>query len=127
MSESWSRETLAWLAGLLEGEGSFVLTNNPRCRDVGRPYVTVDMTDEDVIRKCCAIAGMGHVYGPYRRQAPRKEIWSWKVTQQLHAYALMVAIYQWMGERRQASIREVLTVWLNRERKTPASPPGFFR
>jgi len=124
VSINWSRESLAWLAGLLEGEGSFVVNDT-------RPQITVDMTDEDVIRRCHEIAGVGHVYGPYARQrsttGPRKDLWSWRVSQQLHTYALMVALYPWMGQRRQEKMREIMVTWLSRTRKTDACPPGFFR
>lgn len=50
----------AWLAGLYEGEGSCSLA-------AGRLQIQIKMTDEDVIRRVLEVAGVGRVYGPYRR------------------------------------------------------------
>jgi hypothetical protein len=45
----------AWFVGLFEGEGCIGLSS------IGRPTVTISMTDEDVIRRAHRICGLGHV------------------------------------------------------------------
>lgn len=106
ISSNWTRENLAWLAGLLEGEGSFILQN-------GRtPVVQVSMTDEDVVLRAQKVAGMGGVSGPYDYGVGKKPQWVFKVANQPHAYALMAALYPWMASRRQQAIRTAISGWL---------------
>ena len=68
---------LAWVAGLLEGEGAFVLAWH---KSSAGPYpevrVQCNMTDEDVIRKLHASTGVGAVRGPYNQWgAGTKPVW----------------------------------------------------
>lgn len=44
----WQREDLAWVAGILEGEGCFI---NAEQRGRLYPRVIVEMTDEDVVQR----------------------------------------------------------------------------
>lgn len=102
---------LQWVAGLIEGEGSFGVDN--RKQSGYTPRVSVGMTDEDVIRKAHAVTGVGRVYGPYEVKrsnvgaGPFKPRYQW-VTQGKQAAELMKGIYCFMGERRQGRIREIL-------------------
>ncbi len=79
--------------------------------------IAMNMTDEDVVRQAALIAGVGRVNGPYeyndKKHPNNKPFWKWTVTVSEHSYALMVAVYPWMGSRRRAKIREVLTCWLD--------------
>jgi hypothetical protein len=118
---------LYWLAGIIEGEGSMSY------RTVGKyqyPWVRVAMTDEDVIRHCYEVSGIGYMHGPYlyNKRPNRKPIWQWAVAQQTQAVGLMMTLYTLMGERRQAQIRRVLDVWHHSyvppERKTAVCPCG---
>lgn len=110
MTENWTRENLAWLAGLLEGEGSFMLAK-------GRlPALRVGMTDEDVIRHAHSIAGVGQVSGPFHKRRADgggfyKDIWVWYCGNQYHSYALMVALLPWLGERRRNQIQKAIDGW----------------
>lgn len=103
---NWTPDSLAWLAGLLEGEGSFLLVK-------GRwPKVQMATTDEDVARRARAIAGCGNVWGPYVPKNPKhKPTWLFYVSNQRHAVRLMRAIRPWMGERRTEVIDGVLAVF----------------
>lgn len=112
-SSNWTRENLAYLAGLLEGEGSFFL------RGGHYPLIQVQMTDEDIIRRVKEIVGFGPVSGPYTNRTQKKlngeskkQSWLWSSGGQDQSYALLVALYPWMGQRRQQKIREILTKWL---------------
>jgi len=54
--EGLSEIDIAWLAGLLEGEGSFLLDNRSAKRfkvstSPPFPFIKIQMTDEDVIKK----------------------------------------------------------------------------
>lgn len=106
---TWSREDLAWLAGLYEGEGC-VLANPLRIR--------ISMTDEDTLRAFVARSGVGAVTGP--RPATglgKKPVWDYVVTGR-KAYALLVAMLPWLGERRTAGAVEKIQAWMKRKPTT---------
>jgi hypothetical protein len=99
----------AWLAGLIEGEGTF------GAHGKGAVRLAVGMTDEDTIRQAHAVSGVGYVYfGP--RRSPRQDIWTWAVTKTADAIQLMAVIYPAMSARRQARIEELFERWM-------AAPP----
>lgn len=92
-------ENLFWLAGLLEGEGSFCSgpPSNPNC-----PFISVQMTDEDIIEKVSLIFGV-----KYSSSKPRKA--HHKVTYRTtlkgkRAIELMKVLKPFMGIRRQSQI-----------------------
>jgi len=100
---------LAYIAGVLEADGCFTEKH-------GTPVVVVGMTDEDVVRRLQRMTGSGKVNGPYLNRAGHnvKPMWHWSVDRQHEAYALMVAVYGFLGERRQQRISEILKRWIAR-------------
>lgn len=99
-----SSSMLDWLAGLLEGEGCFCLTQGSK-----KPVIKLSMTDRDVVEKAARWMG-GCSVRSYRRP-------SWKPSRKtMHcterhgpqAIALMKALLPRMGERRSAKIEELL-------------------
>lgn len=91
---------LAWLAGIIEGEGCIYFVN----RRGWRGGIRVHMTDEDVVRRCLAVTGLGFIYAgttPAGRPA-----WHWNVTRRDDCARLLLALYPLMGKRRQAKIAE---------------------
>jgi hypothetical protein len=114
-----SREELAWVAGLLEGEGSFTLQKTKYKGKVRyiQPRIQVYMTDEDIIHRLRSITGVGYIYGPVYRsgddgRGSRMEDWSpqyqWIVQRKAHAYWLLYKLLPHMGIRRSAQIRLLL-------------------
>lgn len=92
---------IAWLAGLVEGEGCFPKSSSPT--------IQIQMTDEDVIRKAARLFNVTPV-GPNDRGPGRKQ--SWKLSfHSNHAIAWMMTLYSFLGNRRRARIREILAVW----------------
>jgi hypothetical protein len=88
---------LAWLAGLLEGEGSF-----------SRYQVQLRMTDEDVVRRAADL--MGATKSPWKEE-PRFAHWSptWCVAVTgRRATDLMMHLTPALGTRRRARIAEVV-------------------
>jgi hypothetical protein len=90
---------LHWLAGLLEGEGSFMAgpPSNPRS-----PVISLNMTDEDIVSR------VGDLFGrtPFVIQ-PRRENWSTSYQVRLtgrNAVAWMRALQPLLGQRRRAQI-----------------------
>jgi hypothetical protein len=99
---------LAWVVGLLEGEGCFGWHRTQK--KYKYPRVQFATTDEDVIRKFHAIVEVGSTTGPRAytgAKAHWKPRWDWYVTGK-KAEELMTLLLPYMGERRQAAIREVI-------------------
>lgn len=104
-----NREEIAWLAGLIEGEGCFSLR-----KDKGVNYLTfsISMTDKDVIESAASVfpvgtLGLSHIKQNAKLGKPPLHIW--RVQSQKEVYALMIAIYPWLGESRKSKIRELIT------------------
>jgi hypothetical protein len=98
---------LAWVAGLLEGEGSFSLKGGGTARNI---VVQCHMTDVDVLRRLLTLAG-GTLHGPYSNgPAGRKQRWMWRVSGP-HARTLMKRLLPLMGERRTDRITGLLAAY----------------
>lgn len=95
---------IAWVAGLIEGEGWF------GTRGGGRPTVEVASTDRDVIDRLRAWTGVGTIDGPYVRPN-RKPYFKWRVTAREDAAALLLELCPYLCERRLRRAREVLAIW----------------
>ena len=94
---------LAWLAGLLEGEGSF---SSPPPSDPKRVRILIEMVDLDVIERVSDLVGLA-----YTRPNRRKDYWkqSYKMTiRGPKAVEVMRAIYPLMSIRRRAQIVRAL-------------------
>lgn len=92
-----------WLAGLLEGEGSFCKA--PPSQPYA-PIISIEMTDKDVVER---VAGMFQT----ALVTPKKRSKKWKQTYRAairgkRAVELMKQLHPLMGQRRQGQIDEVL-------------------
>jgi len=96
---------IAWLAGLLEGEGCFPLNRKASGRCDAR--IQLNMTDEDVVRRAAKMLGRS-VYMAQR--AGQKPQWYVRTTG-TKAISWMMTIYGLMGKRRQERIRGLLAHW----------------
>jgi hypothetical protein len=96
---------LGWLIGIFEGEGY-------QDERGGRPSVTVQMVDLDVIERLAEWSGVGNVTGPYHlRQAAageRQPTWKWSVTRRDDAAWLLGQMAPYLGKRRRAKALEIL-------------------
>lgn len=93
-----------WLAGLLEGEGSFTRgpPSTPRV-----PRVTLPMTDRDVVQRAAVLFGRGVSHFDRKSARPRKRVFITSLKGS-HALRLMTDIYPVMSTRRCAQIDRVL-------------------
>ena len=92
-------EDICWLAGLLEGEGSFV--KGPPSSP-SSPQISIEMTDEDVIARAASLCGVR-----YHKSKRRKEAWKDSYHFRLRgapAVTLMRRLEPLMGERRKKQI-----------------------
>ena len=115
-----NRENVIWLAGLLEGEGTFDLHRGKY------PRVRVAMTDRDVVGRAATLIGSRVRLS--LKPAPYKASWHAEVTGQ-KAVAVMEAVLPFMGARRSAKIAAILGaaelgVTTTPKRQTVASAPG---
>jgi hypothetical protein len=69
-----SAEEIAWAAGLFEGEGAISRHGRSGKFDL---RVSLNMTDEDVVRRFDAIVDRGKIYGPYSSYRGHKPVWNW--------------------------------------------------
>lgn len=109
-------DELAWVAGLLEGEGCFSIKQ----RSIS---ISCNMTDEDTIAQLHELTEHGRMRGPTTRPN-RKPIWGWDMSRRVDVVNLLVALRPYMGIRRTARIDEMLD-WneanpLGRQRKDAA-------
>jgi hypothetical protein len=99
---------IAWAAGLFEGEGC-VRMMRIKASASATPSLSLQMTDEDVVRQMHAVTGLGRVYGPYQpKRADYKPIWAWHVVSYEKVQALIACWWPWLGTRRRAKARDVL-------------------
>lgn len=101
----FDREQVLWLAGWLEGEGTFwySYTRGKRAHLV----VSVGSLDLDVLAKGVRFTLCGNITLTKRTDKP---FWVWTCNGR-DAYAVMVAIYPFLGERRQQQIRKAVEAW----------------
>ena len=107
---------IMWLAGFLEGEGSFMWSPNakgPSGRSKNMATIVACSTDLDVVQHAGRLLGEGIC-----KQAKRIPD-TWVSTKPLYrcrirgarAIGWMMTLYPLMGTRRQAKIRDILTKW----------------
>ena len=106
-------EITAWLAGILEGEGSFIITKSGRNR---YPCISLGMTDYDIIERVGDVWGK-NPSGPYsyKCQSGKQQTPYWYVrVSGKEAVKWINRILPFMGNRRRVKIRELLTIWKQR-------------
>lgn len=102
--------TLAWAAGLFEGEGSFVQRGAPHLWTL-----CLSSTDEDVVRTFHRVVGIGKIYGPYgynngtgRRREHHKQYWKWAVSDRRGIEVLADTLGPYLLHRRWERMNECL-------------------
>lgn len=101
-----TNQEIAWVAGILEGEGCFDGNGTGK-----NPRVRVELKDHDVIERLHALIG-GKISYPKQRN-PGK----WSATALLSVCGraevepLLRAIRPWMSERRGEKVDELLEIW----------------
>jgi hypothetical protein len=107
---------IAWLAGLVEGEGSISSYGASKTT----PRLRIWMTDKDVIEKAANLMGAKIQYRVLR--VNWKPQWGIEVGGH-KALSWMFIIYKFMGIRRQEAIRNVVSKW----KSVRANPKGLYR
>ena len=109
---------VAWLAGLLEGEGTFF-----RPRRYGTLRVVLGMTDRDIVERAASLVGRPSVYEAKRKnKKPHHKTQYWWMLTGHSAAAVMMTIYSFMGERRRTKIQQLLEEWRSTPYKKRINP-----
>lgn len=101
---------IAWLAGLLEGEGSFV-PGPPSSPN--QPRIAIEMKDRDIIERVAAYFATSYI-----RARPAKGNWSEYFGVSIKgrkAIELMIKLRPLMGIRRQSQIDKAIASYTPRE------------
>ena len=93
-------DQIAWLAGILEGEGSFVSGK--------AAGITVTMTDLDVSQRLQQVTGVGRIHPTTKRQEHHKDAWIWAVRRRTHIRQIIEQVQPWLGERRSLAAVKLL-------------------
>lgn len=96
-------EDVAWLAGILEGEGYFGLR-----RAGSSIYIQLSMVDGDVVERAQRIFGAGSI--KTRVLPSGKTCYTLSVLRQEDAKSWMERLLPYMGQRRAARIRDCLDI-----------------
>jgi hypothetical protein len=114
-----TNEDTIWLAGLLEGEGTFDLHRDRY------PRVRVAMTDRDVVGRAATLFGSSIRLS--LKRLPYKATWHAEITG-AKAVAIMRAVLPHMGSRRSGKIAEILGAFYMRGgEKTSLPGPAMTR
>src|SRR5437773_2144568 len=116
MSSDTSIAEVRWLAGLLEGEGSFFSSKS------GTPQVDLTMTDQDVVEHAHTVMRATASIGRFQPASPPGK--TYKPAYRCVVYGRLAAgwmmmLYPLLGQRRRAKIREVLQDWRSRVAPLP--------
>ena len=108
---------IAWLAGLLEGEGYFY-SRNAGVDHYGRQYlypaITLGMTDEDVVKRAAIL--FGNVKCSIAQITKGGKNFYRCVISGSRAAELMTKLLPYMGIRRSKKIQDILESYGNRDR-----------
>lgn len=110
-----TRDDLVWLAGLLEGEGTFDLHRDRY------PRIRLGMTDRDVVGRAATL--MGSRVRLSLRPAPMKATWHTEVSG-ARAAEIMEYLLPLMGARRSSKIATILGHYRLSPAVASASMPG---
>lgn len=105
---------MAWLAGIMEGEGSFCMITQTQRKNgkeytYRKPRVQLGMSDEDVVAKAQEIAGVGNLHDYEDSRAENyKHRYLWHIADSEDAIEFMLTIRPYMGLRRKAQIDAVI-------------------
>lgn len=108
---------LPWLAGFLEGEGSFDLTTRNLC-----PRIRVSSTDLDVVIRAASIMGCVSVNYMTRPTNGNKLAYATGISGE-RAVMWMKVLLPMMGVRRQEQIDQCLDKYAERGHSIKSQPP----
>jgi len=98
-----------WVAGILDGEGSFLITKRNNY-----PKIWLGMTDLDIVQRVRNIMNSSTKIINRKRIPKNKEVYEFHLSGSL-AIQWMMTLYPLMSNRRREKIREILSTWKSQE------------
>ena len=112
--------TVAWLAGLLEGEACFGRTHGGTS-PILYPSIQVGMTDRDVIHRVARLWSNQTIHLNCYRKGSYKPMYRAQQSG-IPALVTMLDVFPWMGERRRKRIEALLSTWEHTFPQRPGRP-----
>ena len=92
-----------WLAGLVEGEGTFAIQSSP--------FISLEMIDKDVIERAAIL--LGSSVRMCTTRPGKTQTWGTRLYGE-DAIGIMYMLYSLMGRRRKEQITECIREWRSR-------------
>lgn len=96
-NEDISSAEVAWVAGILEGEGCWTGSGN-------KWRIAVRMTDVDIIERLHTLTGVGTIGKSEAPKPKHRQCYYWFVTKDIDKLWLTNLVLPWLGVRRSAKI-----------------------
>ena len=98
---------IAWLAGLLEGEGNFI--SDPK-GSLAR--IKLEMKDRDIVDRAAGLLGAKSVNSSKKKNPRHNTTYVCYVCGK-QAAGWMLTLYSFLGKRRRRQVKRVILDWLN--------------
>ena len=104
---------VAWIAGLLEGEGYFGIDNRSKDRyEISKtppsPFIKVSMVDEDIIQRLSKLLDKSY-FSPSRKTVTGKQVYTLHIGEKEKVLSILQQILPYMGVRRGERITECIS------------------
>jgi hypothetical protein len=104
---------VAWIAGLLEGEGYFGIDNRSKDRyetskTPPSPFIKVSMVDEDIIQRLSKLLDKSY-FSPSRKTVTGKQVYTLHIGEKEKVLFILQKILPYMGVRRVERITECIS------------------
>ena len=104
---------IAWIAGLLEGEGYFGIDNRSKDRyefsnTPPAPFIKVSMVDEDIIQRLSKLLDKSY-FSPSRKTVKDKQVYTLHIGEKEKVLFILHKILPYMGVRRAERITECIS------------------
>lgn len=104
------RESLAWAAGLFDGEGSFMIHRGSTDRTKHRLVCStkLGMTDFPIVETFAEVVGFGNMTIKKATNPKHNNQLEWRTAKYQNFQQLVCMLWPWLGERRKTRITAIL-------------------
>lgn len=108
-----SETEIAWIAGILEGEGYFGIDNRSKDRyETSKippaPFIKISMVDEDIIQRLSKLLDKSY-FSPSRKTVTGKQVYTLHIGEKEKVLFILQKILPYMGVRRGERITECIS------------------
>lgn len=108
---NWSMEgKMIWSAGLIEGEGTFILSKDKRS-NYHKTAIQVEMTDKDTLEQLQSFLGGSIIESNYPSKFKKfpnaKPSWRWYIHKQKEVFDVLLKIMPYLKSRRLEKAQEL--------------------